>query len=287
MADRDARCIALLVCSRPLHRHAPGRGTPAPRRRADDAEPRRAVDDDAEDPRELGALDRGRRRLCPDVPLTGSAGDRGALRDLSRAGCARAAVLVAQLPSEAARRARGGVKRVVLIRSAAPGKTTLAERLARHYGVSWVPEFVRDYAAAKGSSLEASDVDAIARGQATWEDEYLARAAARNESLLIGDTDLLSTAVYAEHYYERAPAWVVEAARSRRPDLYLLLDVDLPWIPDPQRDRGHVRPEMHALFRAAVEGSGTPFVLISGSATARFASARAAIDELVGVTTGE
>lgn len=174
------------------------------------------------------------------------------------------------------------MKRVVLIGSESTGKTTLAEKLARHYGVSWVPEFVRDYAAAKGSPLDQSDVDAIARGQVALEDEYRSRAEARNERLLIGDTDLLSTAVYAAHYYGRAPDWVTESARQRRPDLYLLLDIDLPWTADPQRDRGHLRPEMHALFRAAVEASGSHFVIISGESSARFASARAAIDELLG-----
>ena len=174
------------------------------------------------------------------------------------------------------------MKRVVLIGSESTGKTTLAERLARHYGVSWVPELVRDYAAAKGSPLEASDVEAIARGQLAREDEFRARAAAGNEHLLIGDTDLLSTAVYAAHYYGRAPDWITEVAHGRRPDLYLLLDIDLPWIPDPQRDRGHRRPEMHALFRAAVEASGAPFVVISGDSSARFTSACAAIDFLLG-----
>jgi len=173
------------------------------------------------------------------------------------------------------------VKRVVLIGSESTGKTTLAERLARHYGVSWVPEYVRDYAAAKGAPLEASDVDAIARGQAAREDEYRSGAAASNERVLIADTDLLSTAVYAAHYYGRAPDWVMEAAHHRRPDLYLLLDIDLPWIADPQRDRGHRRPEMHALFRAALEASGAPFVLISGDSHARFTSACAAIEELL------
>ena len=173
------------------------------------------------------------------------------------------------------------MKRVVLTGSESTGKTTLAERLARHYGVSWVPEFVRDYAAAKSSPLEATDVDAIARGQVAREDDYRSRAKGSNERLLIGDTDLLSTAVYAAHYYGRAPEWVVEAARLRRPDLYLLLDVDLPWTPDPQRDRGHLRAEVQALFRAAVEASATPFVLISGDSTARFAAARAAIDKLL------
>ena len=173
------------------------------------------------------------------------------------------------------------MKRVVLIGSESTGKTTLAERLARHYGVSWVPEYVRDYAAAKGSPLDATDVEAIARGQVAREDERRARAAASNERLLIGDTDLLSTAVYAAHYYGRAPDWVTAAARRRRPDLYLLLDIDLPWVPDPQRDRGHRRPEMHALFRAAVEASGAPFVLVSGDTHARLASARSAIDALL------
>ena len=173
------------------------------------------------------------------------------------------------------------MKRVVLIGSESTGKTTLAERLARHYGVAWVPEFVRDYAAAKGTPLDASDVDAIARGQVAREDEYRSRAAAGNERLLIGDTDLLSTAVYAAHYYGRAPDWVTAAARQRRPDLYLLLDIDLPWSPDPQRDRGHLRPEMHALFRAAVEASGTPFVVISGDTQSRFTAAEGAIDDLL------
>ena len=173
------------------------------------------------------------------------------------------------------------MKRVVLTGSESTGKTTLAEQLARHYGVSWIPELVRDYAAAKGSALDASDVDAIARGQLAREDEYRARAADRNERLLIGDTDLLSTAVYAAHYYHRAPVWVEEAAHRRRPDLYLLLDIDLPWVPDPQRDRGHQRPAMHALFRSAVERSGAPFVIISGDANARLSAARAAIDDLL------
>ena len=173
------------------------------------------------------------------------------------------------------------MKRVVLIGSESTGKTTLAERLARHYGVSWVPEFVRDYAVAKGSPLEASDVESIARGQLAREDELRTRAAASNDHLLISDTDLLSTAVYAAHYYGRAPDWVTEAARLRRPDLYLLLDIDLPWTPDPQRDRGHRRAEMHALFRSAVEASGTPFVVISGDTPGRFDSARAAIDDLL------
>lgn len=173
------------------------------------------------------------------------------------------------------------MKRVVLIGSESTGKTTLAERLAEYYGVAWVPEYVREYASLKEASLEFSDHEPIARGQRAREDEALKRADARHEPLLIFDTDLLSTCVYCTHYYGRCPRWLADAARERRPDLYLLLDIDMPWVPDPQRDRGHMRPEMQRLFRDAVEQSGAPFVLISGDWDRRFSLARDAIDALL------
>jgi len=173
------------------------------------------------------------------------------------------------------------MKRVVLIGSESTGKTTLARRLAEHYDVEWVPEFVRDYAERKRAPLVFDDHAPIAHGQLALEDEYRVRSAERSTPLLIQDTDLLSTAVYCAHYYARCPIWLSDAARARRPDLYLLLDIDLPWTADPQRDRGHMREEMQSLFRQAVEQSGVPFVVIGGAAESRFAAARAAIDDLL------
>jgi NadR type nicotinamide-nucleotide adenylyltransferase len=173
------------------------------------------------------------------------------------------------------------VKRVVLIGSESTGKTTLAERLAAHYGASWVPEFVREYAARKNGPLVVEDHVPIARGQRALEDAAVRTAETRHERLLIQDTDLLSTAVYCAHYYGQCPRWIEDAARDREPDLYLLLDIDLPWVPDPQRDRGQMRPEMQKLFRDAVERSGAPFVVIAGSPEERFALARNAIDALL------
>ena len=173
------------------------------------------------------------------------------------------------------------MKRVVLIGSESTGKTTLARRLAEHYDVEWVPEFVRDYADRKEEPLVFEDHAPIARGQMSLEDEYRARAAQVNAPLLLLDTDLLSTAVYCAHYYARCPVWITDAASARRPDLYLLLDIDIPWTADPLRDRGHMREKVQSLFREAVEQSGVPFVLISGDENLRFERARAAIDDLL------
>ena len=173
------------------------------------------------------------------------------------------------------------MKRVVLTGSESTGKTTLARRLAEHFDAEWVPEFVRDYAAAKPTPLAFDDHGPIARGQMQREQEYLARAEARGARLLVQDTDLLSTAVYCAHYYGACPAWIEEAARARLPDLYLLLDIDIPWQPDPQRDRGHMRPAMHTLFVEAVRRFGAPFVIIGGAGEARFDAARRTIEGIL------
>ena len=67
--------------------------------------------------------------------------------------------------------------------------------------------------------------------------------------LLIQDTDLLSSVLYSRHYYGDCPHWIEVAFEKRPADLYLLADIDIPWVPDGgQRDRGHRREEMHELF---------------------------------------
>lgn len=176
------------------------------------------------------------------------------------------------------------MKRVVLIGSESTGKTTLAQQLATHFGVECVPEFVREYAAAKGAPLEFSDTGPIARGQMALEDAARERSLQRDSPLLVVDTDLLSTVIYSLHYYGQCPDWIIEAARHRQPDLYLLTDIDIPWIADPVRDRGDRRPEMHALFTDFVQRSGVPFTLVSGAGAERFRAARDAVAGIVTVS---
>jgi NadR type nicotinamide-nucleotide adenylyltransferase len=169
------------------------------------------------------------------------------------------------------------VIRVVLTGSESTGKTTLAWRLATHYGAEHVPEFVRGFAEKKGGVISFSDHGPIAQGQIALEDEHLARAS----RLVVQDTDLLSTVVYCEHYFGHCPAWIVDAAKARRPDLYLLCEIDLEWIPDGVRDRGHMRESMQQLFRDAVLASGVPTATVTGRGNERFRRAADAIDALL------
>jgi NadR type nicotinamide-nucleotide adenylyltransferase len=167
--------------------------------------------------------------------------------------------------------------RIVFTGSESTGKSTLAAKVAKHYGVEVVPEFVRAFAEQRGGVIEFSDHGPIARGQMALEDEYLVRAT----RLLIQDTDLLSTVVYCRHYFGRCPEWIEDAARARRPDLYLLCATDVPWVTDGVRDRGHRREEMQELFVAAVAASQAASASISGSPDVRLVCAIDIIDQLM------
>ncbi len=169
------------------------------------------------------------------------------------------------------------MKRVVLTGSESTGKTTLAQRLAEHYGAEYVPEFVRDYAARLKRPLDFNDHGPIAKGQIAAEDERIAR----HPTLIVQDTDLLSTVVYCTHYFGHCPPWIAEAAAARKPDLYLMCDMDVPWIPDGVRDRGHLREDMQTLFRDAVTASGVRWLSIGGESAERLARATHAVDALL------
>ena len=170
--------------------------------------------------------------------------------------------------------------RIVITGPECTGKTTLAASLATAIGAPWVPEASRAYAgrvAREGRGLTARDVSPIARAQLAAEDAALAGAPA----LVVLDTDLLSTVAYAEHYFGLDVAWINEAARARRGDLYLLCAPDIPWEADGVRDRPAAREEMFALFQRVLRRSGANVTGVRGLGPARLDAALRAVRPLL------
>jgi NadR type nicotinamide-nucleotide adenylyltransferase len=168
--------------------------------------------------------------------------------------------------------------RIVLTGPESTGKSVLAAALAHAYGAPLSLEYAREYAEGR-DTLGPDDVEPIARGQIAAEDR--ARAAG-GAALVLHDTDLVSTVLYARHYYGDCPAWIVDAARTRRADLYLLCAPDVPWATDPVRDRPHARDELFAEFRATLDAFGCPVVEIRGDWAEREMAARRAVDAVLG-----
>ncbi|MBM4186173.1 MAG: ATP-binding protein [Gemmatimonadetes bacterium] len=170
-----------------------------------------------------------------------------------------------------------GPHRVVLTGSESTGKTSLARALAAHFGWPWVAEYARRFAEGLGRPIAAADVERIAVGQRQAEDSALGE---RPPGLVL-DTDLISTCVYAHHYFGSAPGWLEQAVTVRAGGLYLLCDIDLPWVPDPVRDRGAQRSVLHQSFRDELARRAVRFETVAGHGRARLTAAIEVVERWV------
>lgn len=171
------------------------------------------------------------------------------------------------------------------------GKTTLAQGLAERFGGTLSLEGARVYldarlAADAGATLTAADVAPIARAQLALEAAAEETARDDGRALLVRDTDLVSTVVYARAAYGAVPGWVVDAARARRADLYLLCDVDVPWIADGLRGNARARAALHAAFVATLAELDCRWLAIRGDWATRTRRAEQAVAALLDPTVG-
>ncbi len=155
------------------------------------------------------------------------------------------------------------------------GKTTLAARLAVHFGTISAPEYGRAHCETHGLDLSEEDLITIGRVQ-TATIEAARRWCNRR---LIADTDALMTAAWCEMLLGRVPPLLMEQPKA---DLYLLLDADVPWIDDGTRFFGQAerRARFLAASEAVLEAAGVDWVRIGGGWDERFQKAVDAIGRL-------
>ena len=153
-------------------------------------------------------------------------------------------------------------KRVVLLGTESTGKTTLSAWLAKRFETAWVEEYGRGYCDTRPAlTLTLPDFEAIAWGQATWEDD----AAFGANRVLICDTDLHTTATWSDLVIGTRPEWLTAAARARHYDLVLLLlDSDTAWVDDGTRVLSGRRAEHTRLLREELEAAGRQYVVLDG-----------------------
>jgi HTH-type transcriptional regulator, transcriptional repressor of NAD biosynthesis genes len=167
------------------------------------------------------------------------------------------------------------VKKVCFYGPESTGKTTMAKLMAEQYHTTWVPEAARGMLVSNYFSVD----DIIHIG--ITHDSYLAEKSATANKILFCDTDLLTTQIYAKHYFNFVPPILFELEQKATYDIYFLMDIDTPWVADHLRDNGERRKEMMQLFKAELEKRNIPYILISGNYKEREIKVRYEIDTLL------
>ncbi|MBD5781565.1 ATP-binding protein [Pelagicoccus sp. NFK12] len=140
--------------------------------------------------------------------------------------------------------------RIVFTGAECTGKTSLIRAIAEELGEPFSAEYVREYVDLVQRPLEARDLDPIARGQLKGEDE----AAAEAKRFVLHDTNLLSSILYAEHYFDTHIPWVDERFLKRDYTRYFFCMPDIPWEDDPgQRVGPEERSKLHNCFQAMLK----------------------------------
>lgn len=170
-------------------------------------------------------------------------------------------------------------KRVCLAGAESTGKTTLATALAAHYDTSWAPEYAREYCEGREERDWQSDEFAHIAGTQCRREDEAARSANR---LLICDTDAFATSIWhLRHVGSRSAEVEAIANAHRRPDLYLLTDINVPFTQDGTRDGESIRHWMHALIEEELTAQGRPFRKLAGTFEEQLATAIGHIDQML------
>lgn len=173
------------------------------------------------------------------------------------------------------------VARVVVLGAESTGTTTLARDLAKHYRTIWVPEYGRFYSEGKLTSPEAGswrseEFETIATAQNAAENAL----AECSNGLVICDTDAFATGVWHERYMGTRSPKVEQIADAIKHDLYILTNVDIPFVQDGTRDGEAIREGMHKTFIERLESTGRKHILVQGTPEQRLQAAVKAITGL-------
>ena len=169
------------------------------------------------------------------------------------------------------------VKRVCVFGPESTGKSTLTTDLARRFATVAVPEYARTHLEAQGGIISAADIPKIARGQMATEDALALNA----DRVLFCDTDLLLTSIWSRWLYGSCPEWIESEAECRRYDLYLVTDVDVPWVGDSVRYLPEERRSFLERCVGELERLGRRYVMVSGDWETRLRAATKAVEELL------
>ncbi len=102
-----------------------------------------------------------------------------------------------------------------------------------------------------------------------------------NHQLLFIDTDMYVMKVWCEYVFGRCHPFILDEIVSRKYDLYLLCNTELPWVKDELREYPDekVRLELFHIYKDILINQNVPWIEVKGDYDARLQTAIGAVNE--------
>ncbi len=188
-------------------------------------------------------------------------------------------------------------KKIVVIGPESTGKSTLCQMLAVHYQTVWVKEYAREYLLKNGTAYSFENLLDIAKGQIALEEAALHLINEKNNthaidianspltihhSPLFFDTNMYVMKVWCEFVFGKCHHWILNQIVERKYDLYLLCNIDLPWVKDELREYPDLltREKLYHQYKDIMINQEVPWIDISGNYDERLQKAIVAVDAL-------
>lgn len=172
-------------------------------------------------------------------------------------------------------------KRIAVMGPESTGKSTLVLQLAYEFGTNYIPEYGREYVEkyVQGTDLQVDDFFKIAE---THNDILLEKHLVVRRPLLIADTEAITTKLFGKMYIEgyNDPR-VDDIIADQWFDLYLLMDIDIPWVDDGTRDFPNDRQRHFNMIKDELDRLGRKYVIIKGNYNERFEQAKEICNSLI------
>lgn len=172
------------------------------------------------------------------------------------------------------------LKKIVVLGPESTGKSTLCQQLAAHYNTLWCPEYAREYLLKNGMDYSFDDLLTIAKGQLALEEKTVNNA--QDKPLVFIDTDMYVMKVWCEFVFEKCHRFILDRIVERKYDLYLLCNIDLPWVKDELREYPDLesRQKLYHIYKDIMINQSVPWAEISGGYDERLAAAIKVVDQL-------
>lgn len=170
------------------------------------------------------------------------------------------------------------VVKIAVVGPESTGKSTISADLASHFDTIVVPEFAREYCQDLNRRYTLEDEINIFHGQLALEKKLLPFS---RQQLLFCDTMVLNVKIWCDHLFGYTPESILSDLKKQSYDLYLLMDIDLPWEDDELRDFPHLRSHFMKVWHKELNEIGANYALISGVGSLRLENAITQVNDFL------